>query len=290
MTVKWPALVVATANDVTLVDNDSSRVLHSGKGLYYGISWDEKYIYLLARSGVRREGHPDILVLDKDYSVQKRVINGSFLDAHQIYCDGTNLYVTSTSANCVEVVNLSTSLVVEKNWTKYKADVNHINSIFKHSSDFWLTYHNWTPKTGIPSEIVKVNSDLSKELERHTIQGAGCLHNVVRIDNLIYTCSSQTHSLLVYDLNTNSLVKDIKLGYWLRGIGITDDYIVLGSTSVSGNREGRLTGDSEVYLLDRPSLNIIDIKTLKNTGSIYDLRLAGCEDYAHNNIDYPGVL
>jgi hypothetical protein len=290
MTAVWPAFVVATVNGVTLVDNDNTKLLHCGQGLYYGISWDENSIYLLGRSGARSVGHPDILTINKDYSVSRKVIDGSFLDAHQIYCDGPNLYVTSTRLNCVEVVNLSTGRSVEKNWTKYKVDINHINSIFKDGNEFWVTYHNWTSKSGLPSEIVRVDCGLSKELEKHIIEDSGCLHNVVKIDNLIYTCSSSSHALLVYDLNTNSVVKKVKLGYWLRGIGISDDYVVLGSTSVSGNRKGRLTGDSEVYLLDRKTLDIIDIKTLKDTGSIYDLRLAGCKDYAHNNIDYPGVL
>lgn len=290
MTVKWPAFVVATVNSVTLIDNDRSKLLHSGQGLYYGISWDENNIYLLARSGKRRQGHPDIVTLDKNYSTVRKIIDGSFLDAHQIYCDGPNLYVTSTHLNCVEVVNLSTGVSVQKNWTKCKSDINHINSIFKDGDEFWVIYHNWTSKTGLPSEAVKVDCDLSKEIVKYRLADSGCLHNVAKVDNLIYTCSSASHALLVYDLDTNSVVKNIPLGYWLRGIGISDDYIVLGSTSVSENRKGRLTGDSEIYLLDRKTFDVIDIKTLKDTGSIYDLRLAGCEDYAHNNIDYPGVL
>ena len=289
---RWPSFIVTTANDVRLLTGDSESVVHSGNGLYYGLSWCADNIYILGRNGVRKPGHPDVFVLDKDFNTTG-CLPGEFADGHQIHCDGERLYTTNTANNAIGVVDLKTNTTFEHNWTNYKVDKNHINSVWKDENYFWVGYHQWfrpkdKGKFEVGSKVVKISSDFSSVLEEHTV-GYGN-HNVVRVGNELFICSSGNHEFVVYNLESRDVSRKVDTGYWVRGIGITDKYIVLGATSISGDREGRLTGDSEVYLLDRETLVTIDKKILKNTGSIYELRLVGCDDYAHNKISFPGII
>jgi hypothetical protein len=291
MDIKWPTFIVTSAADVRVVSESNQSVVHKGSGLYYGLSWSADETYVLARSGKTRQGHPDILVLGKDLKV-KSTLPGHYADGHQIHCDGETLYVTHTAKNAIEAINLKSKKAVRHNWTPHKTDKNHINSIWKDEGrgGFWVGYHNWAVKatkgTFEGSVVVRVNEGLTKIVEQYPV-GHGS-HNTVRVGDELYICSSGDHALIVFDLKTQKTTNQIDTGYWVRGIGITDDYIVLGATSVSGDRTGRLTGDSEVYLLDRKTLATLDRKTLVGTGSIYELRLIGCEDYAHNGIEFPG--
>jgi hypothetical protein len=287
---RWPSFIVTTANDVRVISGDTETVVHTGNGIYYGLSWDAVDTYLLVRDGNRKKGHPDVFVLDNQFKV-KGTLPGEFIDGHQIHCDGDRLYVTHTAKNAIEVVDLKSKKVSMHNWTPYQEDKNHINSIWKDvGRGFWVNYHNWARRkdkgTFVGSLIVLVNEELTGIVEQHAV-GHGS-HNAVRIGNELFICSSGTHEFIVFDLVTKEISRSVDTGYWVRGMGITEDHIVLGATAVSGDREGRQTGDSEVYLLDRKTLATLDKKTLIGTGSIYELRLIGCEDYAHNGIAFPG--
>jgi hypothetical protein len=289
--ISWPSFIVTTANDVRMVTPDRETVIHSGSGIYYGLSWDATHILVLARSGHRKPGHPDIMVLSPDDFHVVDYLTGEFTDGHQIHCDGERVYVTLTAKNSIEVVELKENAVAVYNWTGDEEDKNHINSIWKDGSEFWVGYHNWhrpAEKGEFQAEslAVKVDATLSSVLESHTV-GYGN-HNIVRVGDELLICSSGSHEFIMYNLTDKKVSRKIDTGYWVRGIGVTKDYIVLGATSVSGDRTGRLTGDSEVYLLDRSTLATLDKKTLIGTGSIYELRLIGCEDYAHNGIEFPG--
>lgn len=287
--VKWPTFITTTASDTRIVSDKGDRVIHTGRGLYYGLSWDYNYIYLLGRNCGHPFG-PNIFSLDKDYT-EVGTLNGPFLDGHQIHCDGERVYVTATSLNSIEVVDIKSNTTSVRNWTPHSIDTNHINSIWKDGDSFWVGYHGWECKEDKgkfkgSSKAVRVDSTLSTELEGHVV-GHGN-HNVVRVGDTLFICSSGDHKLVTYDLVSRRTIRSIDTGFWVRGISITDKYIVLGATEVSDFRSGRATGDSGVYLLDRATLDVLDKKVLRGTGSIYELRVTSEQDHAHNNITFPG--
>lgn len=44
------------------------------------------------------------------------------------------------------------------------------------------------------------------------------------------------------------------------------------------------------FPLDRESLEILDERTVESSGAVFDIRIAGDVDYAHNGISFPGVV
>ena len=284
----WPFFIVTTSNDVRLVAEGSEKIIHEGHGIYYGLTWDQAFVYVMSRDSPTNRGFCQIIAIDPDTFTEACVLSPYVPDGHQmVYQDGF-IYATETATNSVIKIQPVTRNFEHINWSGHTHDVNHLNSVFKGLDGFWVGYHNLGKRTGKGSSINLVDFD-SKQLLYSKEVGQG-IHNIVEAAGKIYVCSSETGTLITLDSSTREVVRTDYVGSWVRGIGITKEYIVLGSTQFAEDREKRLTGNSEVYLLSRDSHEVLDRLVLKDTGSIYDLRVVGEHDAAHNGIDFPGRI
>ena len=284
---EWPELLVSTGKAVYLCGPDGSMVpVVEGRGIYYGISWSNSNVYVLRRWGKRTEGSGEVVILDGQLE-EVGILPGDFPDGHQIFYKDGKVYVTATSKNAIGVVDVDTGCVEFRNWTQFTYDVNHLNSIWHDDVDFWVGMHNYAEKEDSEfetSQVVRINNSFDSVSKSIAI-GSG-LHNVVVMDDVLYVCSSGDGKIVAYDLWTDTIVNELYIGEWLRGVSITRDFVVLGS-SATLPKELRATGDSGLFLLDR-EFNVLDHRVITGCGPVYDLRVINLPDYAHNGISFPG--
>ncbi len=254
---------------------------------FYGITWDKDNIYYTR--GTERSPHnrDQVVVLDKTYR-EVGTFPGVFPEAHQIHFDGDKLILTVTHRDSLASINLDTKQEQFYNWTGHTTDENHINCIWPDTDGVWVGYHSYvaTPEPPPLSSRLVLMDETFSTVKRTIDIGFGS-HNVARIGDLLYICSSNENTLLVYSLSQDAVVQEVPNLRWVRGLSITDDYIILGASVVQADRAKRHLGDGKVFLLDRHSLDILDTKVLPDSGPLYELRVVGEVDYAHNGIDFP---
>lgn len=285
----WPKFLVTTAKKFLYFDGSSFHTLHEGKGIYYGITWDKNSLYLGNRKGIDR-GDPEISIFSSDL---RRVgsIPRNFNDHHQILYTGGKLYVTDTGSNSVIVCEGGVGKGVAKNWTSYTYDKNHINSIHfdRSRKKFWVSYHNYLKRTNEynSSRVVMLDDQLSS-VEWFIDIGFN-IHNCFAWENELYVCNSEFGTLLKVDLDTGG-EEEFYVGHWSRGLAVSDDLVLVGSSVKSDNRISRLEGDCEIRLLDRNTFSTLDTTILPDQGAIFEIRMIDIPDYAHNDISFPGIF
>jgi hypothetical protein len=216
---------------------------------------------------------------------EKSVFTDCFSATHQIHYHGGQIAITAPMTNSVATVDTVSDKAVFHNWTEFKTNVNHINAVWRDGDTWWVNYHNQT--LGSPSCIVQLTSDFTTPLKKINIGTQ--VHNVARVDNLLYICSSGENKLLVYDLDTDKVVKEADGFKWIRGLAITEDYILVGSSPVQKDRKRRYQDVSCVKQLDRETLRCLVTTWLPDQGPVYEIRVTSERDYAHNGIRFPGV-
>lgn len=283
---EWPSFIMSGYRNLALVHNDKCNIIANDNDVcYYGITWDSDYIYF----GHRNKQHPNVgivSVMASDYSVINQV-PGNFPDVHQILYANDKLYITVTAHNSIAIFDGKE--LIMKNWTSTTLDLNHINSIWFDDEYFWLCYHNKISNQNIfhNSQIIKMDKELTSIIEFFEF-GKG-IHNVYIDDEWLYTCDSASNSLYALNIHTKEQ-KSVDIGMWIRGLAVTDDYIIVGGSIIGKNDEDRQKGDAKVYLLNRDTLEVLDIKLFKDIGAVYEIRIINEHDHAHNNISFPGAL
>ncbi|KKM88873.1 hypothetical protein LCGC14_1254380 [marine sediment metagenome] len=283
---EWPSFIVAGYRSIALVHNNKCNIIIEDNDVcYYGITWDSNYIYF----GHRNKQYLDIgivSVMDSDYNVIDQV-PGNFPDLHQILYANDKLYITVTIHNSIAVFDGRETTT--KNWTSTIRDLNHINSIWFDGKYFWVCYHNKVSSDKIfhNSQIVKMDKELTAPIE--FFEFCKDIHNVYMDGEWMYTCDSASNRLYALNIHTKEQ-KFVDIGMWIRGLAVTDDHIIVGGSIIGKNDEERQKGDAKIYLLDRDTLKVLDIKLFKDVGAVYEIRIVNEHDYAHNGIKFPGAL
>jgi len=283
--IQWPTFLLSTTFHCSLVRDDSVQTIHSGAGLYYGLTWDDKQIFMGCRNNVNRVGGEQVVVLGSDYRVLT-TIPGEFRQLHQILFANDNLYVTSPEDNAIDVIG-DGGARRRMNWTGEQTDVNHINSVWFDGHSFWVCYHNLcAAESDKSSRVVRLDAELHVVEEEFTIGKS--IHNVFVTSEFVYTCNSGEGLFSRLHRYTGQKL-EVNLGPWVRGLAVTDEFFLVG-TSRKGDRKTREEGDTVVHLLDRKTLQEVDSRRFKDFGAVYSMRVVGQPDYAHNNIPFPGIL
>lgn len=280
---RWPRFLLSSYWGCWEVDEGGVKNIHKGYGLYYGITWSKDVLYIGYRGS---QGHniPEIVLLDKDYNEIGKA-PGQYNEIHQILYVQDKLYVTATMDNAVDVVEGDKRYRV--NWTDVDYDRDHINSLHWDGENFWACYHNLCGKKGpeVRSKVVRLDKELSRVEEEFSV--GKNIHNVFVDDKYLYTCGSSSGSLIRMDRKTGE-EKRAYLGDWVRGLAVTDDYLLVGS-SIKGPRELRLGGDLKAHLIDRKTMEVVDERMFEDFGAVFSIRIIGERDYAHTETPCPSV-
>lgn len=278
-------LVGTSSNGIVYIGKYGNKRLLS-KNLVYGIckcptlsSW-----YIFQKTG--RNGRILRLSISKG-RVQKSeiVVYGLSRGIHQIDIIKNKLMMTDTYNNrIIEIENYSSVYdcywknVSNSYWPNGKLNsgrdshnYNHFNSIFGFEEDIYLIAHNETLKTGKKSEVYKLDSKLNL-LTKETTNSTNS-HNFYKNKEVEIFCASMENSLVVNmqeALNTDSFT---------RGLSVSDDYTIVGGSSIQASRSNRRSGIGEIYILATKAYKVSF--TIKGSlGQINEIRRVDKTDFS----------
>lgn len=292
-------LIVSSWDGVTIVDcktgEKTTLVESTGSGHYYGISWNEKYMFLARRntaSHLHHGGDGGVDRYDMDLVRHDTILGGhvGICDVHQVAWNFSTarLYVT-----CSRLDGLTTctedgedlefcipffALEPFRLW-----DDHHINSVWFDGESMYVLAH----KKG-PSDLLELSCTWPYEV-RSWYQGvAFTAHNVVRIEDCFLMLNSYNNNavLVPVDGSEYSVPFQMDSGY-PRGLAVSADRVFVGLSSQIASREERQQSKKGmVLMLDRTwrLLERIEI----NQGQVFEVRILDDVDYAHHSVPWQG--
>jgi len=269
-------LLVTTSKSVLTVgtENGQTHVVHSGKGLYYGIAYSHNAIFIAARNsndcfdylGRQHNENGEILVFDFTMK-QVGSLRAPFplRDMHQIlYSDG-KLWITCSFDNMVAVFDF-------RHWQRWYPsederergkDIHHFNSLYRAGRDFYVLGHNFGA-----SDIWRFSYPGLQLKEK--IRLGNQAHNIWLDGQELYTCDSQ------YGLVVGNHASRNTIGGFSRGAVMTADRIYIGTSDVA-ERESRDQVSSRIVVFDR-KWRLVDEWIIDGHGQLLDMRIPGVED------------
>lgn len=302
---KWPNLIAVTGTGIhelsegefTIPAWYTAKAPSNDEASYYGLSWSRDQIFLQAA--------PDKVCIFSNEKDAVEVLNvHSYRGAlHQIHYQEGILYLASNFDDKVELFSPINKQVVDSIDLKPNVSTNprkdtdysHVNSVFSNGKNLYVVHHNWD--NGSYIDVLDLNFKVVRQIGDIGIQN----HNVCVIDETLYTLSSWTTEIVrvnlkteerervKFDLENLPITDEQRENFrYLRGLAVTEDYLVIGITW-SGGRDKRDTVQSFVGLFDRETLKWLDVKELPATGQIREVRVIHERDYAHNGIEIPEI-
>lgn len=297
-------LLIATSNGVYKWRKEQKYpdCIHHGWGVYYGISWDEKWVYLAAHCSHRipkLEGRENIFVLDSDLNwIGEFQIHQNLVDLHQIHFSGGKLHVCNTGKNRIETIErndgkktnhlgLDESKIFKieiHNYTGIEENIHHINSIWSDDNLIYAVEH----RKG-PSRVKVFDRDFS--LLREEKIGVKA-HNVYVENNEMVVCSSEGEQVLIRNLSTGE-DRAIDTNQYAQGItrGLARIqgrwYVGVSQREIRERRHEALDGTILVF---DDGFNLRRKITLPKVGQVLEIRATAEIDFAHNRIPFPGRI
>jgi hypothetical protein len=292
--------LVSTSAGLFMIENSNPQKVLDG--FFYGITWDEKNIYIAQRFS---ELKVDLLILDKSFNIEKRHVLPKVGATHQIlYNKEQNLLViTNTRYNKLCIFYLNNNEIKDICWNEWNKkngqlfpnnvgtpDFNHINSVWHDGQFFWVCEHNGGGKIAHPSYIKKLDKDF-EIIEQKQIGKK--IHNVYVEDDFLYVCNSSNHSLIKYDLKQNKITMEKNFGIgiskFIRGLSRTKDGFLIGLSNL-GNRNARHKSEYGYILKLDDNFNVLEEVKIKikhkSIGQLFDIRNISDIDKSHNNISF----
>lgn len=279
------ALLVTTSTALVSIENGNPRAVHTGSGIYFGLTWDRDHVYVFCRNNLhhgtfrRLFGYTSTMeVLDKNFRHIDTVRCPTVHDPHQAIEKDGAIYLANTGKDRIEVVRDGRFSHID--WTGERKDVHHINTVWfdetsfyalennnKEPSDARIFDHDWKPRQTIPL-------------------GLGS-HNIVRSGKTLVTCSSLERTMMKHDLESGQTREFPLLGRkWLpRGLakGAHGFYIGLSAEGTRHQRHGGMPGK---LIATDDEFNITDTLDLDGAGQVNEVRLLSELDAAHNGVPF----
>jgi hypothetical protein len=293
----FPSLAVTTASGVFLAAN--GKVCRWLDGSYYGLTWDEKEVFLIRRGNTRTRSFPfrtlfpsrDLLLgysLDKlNGPLRSRVVASlsKRIDVHSIDLFDGLIYCPLTSQNAILVCDPAT------NWKKvtrlgpraykrgaaYVDEYLHLNSVFINEEQVLLMAHNDTSYTGRNSQIVKVSrSSLLQGSGRGdpsvVVNSAGSHgHNIVAVGRDLYWCDSLNYAVRK---NGKTIFAD-REAYLSRGLDLDGQWMAVGGSKFEPDRKLRGRQDGKITLLRYSDSGEVSVRSeviIPGSGHVCDVR------------------
>ncbi len=283
---KTKRLLIGTSRYLLLFDIESGerQIISEKYGLYYGITWDHKYIYVAARwyPNFMPTSHferPRLLVFDDRLSMvdcQKFDVPAGGL--HQIFYYDDALYCSCSRDDSYIVCNTKTP----KNWNiwypsldskDHKKDTHHFNSIWIHNNRMYLVGHN-----NGPSDVWEYSYPDKQLVSKHRIGSR--IHNVWLEDSQIAVCNSEAGQLET--VNGKILCKTNEFP---RGLVLGPDINVVGVSAIANRSNRKMTpGTIKIY---SKNWNHLEDFSLGDCGQVCEIRSLDAQDFAHNEIPPP---
>lgn len=275
-------LLISTHNALLFWDG-VLNVIHEGVGVYYGITWSDLGLYVVARGA----DPPKMLAWDKKLN---RVPSPQFVSMgprgyysgpHQAFYWDDLLLVTNTLYNRLEIWDAFTGSISRLFFDEpVNEDRDHLNSIWRdpESGLFYVVEH----RSKRIREFVLEPFEERRIYNAHTtFQG---LHNVYVEDWQIF--SLEPSAFVRFDL-VDGMWDEMKIEtvdpklHYLRGLARTTDYWLIG-VSTFAERSKRTWGASSVLFLDNDFQVVDELVLPEKYGQLLDIRVTDQLDLAHN--------
>lgn len=281
---EWPEFILVSAFSILKCNGTETKVIReldpTAFKTYYGMTWDHlDTIYYTEHSGEGMFTDRDKITLMDDQYDDIKILYGAYPNSHQIHYDNGQLAVTCAASSQLCIVDVDT----EEGAASFHWDTEHVNAVFSDGATWWVNMNN-IPRRN-ESEILQI--DAAGETLKSLLLGTQ-VHNIARIGDLLYVCSSGDGRLIVYNLVTDEIDAEISGLNWVRGLTVTEKNIIIGSSVTETSRVKRFGGGCQVHLLDRETLEMLDTLMFTDIGPIHEIR-GTVGDLAHNGIDFPGV-
>lgn len=288
-------LLVSSASRIIHCNTKTGKkeVVRMNDGEYYGITGDQHKLFTV---------HTGIDSLDpyyrEDYSRSVKGYTTRFGSKpikskpelsfpHQIMAYENNLYVANTGKNCLSIYDYDLNLIRDVYPSGKKWDIttdgikhDHFNSIYIAGSDLYFLAHNHGKKSSV-WKLDKESLNTRAILETNAYYA----HNIWHEENDLMICNSREGSVYNVDLG-KEVWKSPEARVLTRGVALSDDYVFIGRSEY-GTRKSRKVSNGGVYVLDRKTYKMLDLIKLKGSGVVYELRILGQRDFAHNDSVMP---
>lgn len=151
----------------------------------------------------------------------------------------------------------------------------HFNSVFAKDNDIFILAHNVTSKTRRKSEIYRFNYK-RKLINKQEIDGDNC-HNIYKTDNNLWVCDSINNR--VYDYKSNKII--FECSKFTRGLAISEDYVLIGGSTLSADDTSDRFREGSVYILNRDMTSIGEIAI--DNCQINEIRRIDAVDFGLSN-------
>jgi len=211
---------------------------------------------------------------DDNFCNFKNIICPAPKDIHQIDFIGKSLILTDVRSG---------SLIEYKNFLKFTrpplkivhkigTPMKHFNSIYFYNNQILVLAHNQYAKTEQKSKVIYLNKSFDK-VKRYK-SNAKCGHNIYQDKSCIIVCDSLGGNVLY---NNKPILKN--MGF-VRGLSISDDYILIGSSKQSDDDKNRISL-GHIHVFNRKFKKIGRISIPKT--QIYEIRRVDSIDYCMSN-------
>jgi hypothetical protein len=299
-------LLISTHNTFLLWNGEEERPIHSGDGSYYGVTWSEEILYVVARSS-----HPARLIafdsqlneVEPPPNLAPSVSVGDD-GPHQVLWHNGRLMVVNTQYNCLGVwhpetgeIELKYYSVEARRHAGEMMDLDHLNSIWFDpvTGCYWLAEHRMQQG---PKRFRKLDKNLRLlrtveiDLDELSDGPAHCgVHNVFVRDNILITLGPS--QVVLYGMYSDACVPVELEGvepykHYLRGLAVSVDnyYVGVSNVAVRGQRDW---GRSRVLKLDQRFVVVDELELGEEHGQLMEIRLVDKHDLAHNGIACPLV-
>lgn len=271
-------LLVTTSKSFLAIDTETSeeKIIHTGKGLYFGIALADDFIFVGARNsedcfdylGKQSAEKGEILVFDYQLQLQK-IIQAPFAlrDIHQILWFDNKLWVTCSRDNLVALYDLH-------GWGKwYPAeelsargeDINHFNSLFYDGRELHILAHNFGA-----SEIWSFSYPGLEIIAK--LQIGNQAHNIwTHGDRDFFICDSLNGAV------ASVQGECVEIGGFPRGVVATADKTYIGTSDIA-ERSERSAVSSKIIVFDMNWQRLTEFR-ITGQGQLLDMRMPGVRDY-----------
>lgn len=265
-------ILITTNQSILLFDLQkfSYQIIHTGLGLYFGITKDNINYYIGCRNRLINqksilEEQCSILVLNKKFKEVTRIYcNLPLKDIHGITFFDNKLFCTNTFYNSILIYCL-----IQKKWyewrpeeLEYGEDINHINYIKIYNGYIYLSCHNFADSQ------VNIYEYHTKKLIK-SIKIGKHIHDLFLYYNKIFINSSLTGELLyLEDINFKQQICDNNI-YYNRGLYLSNKYNIIGLTLIN-DIEKRDNSDSKLNIYTN-TFSLIKQVNIIQQGMILDI-------------------
>lgn len=271
--------VIATKNGLFIFNKSNNKLIKVLHGSFYGVAVRfNRLIVFEAFHGKINKGRIIELFVEKGKIVKSKVVLKNLSSGiHQIDIFDNLLYVCNTYNNSIDIYSLEGYKLISQNFPlgsltngRKSKNYGHINSIYIKNCMIHFVSHNETKKTGKSSEIFTfdMNFSLLKKIDTNS----GCVHNVIFKDYFYFFDS--LNGLMKQDQATV-----FSSEFFLRGLAITDDDILVGCSEYS-DRGSRIYGTGNLYVLSQD----FKIKSnIKIPSMVHEIRIFDDIDLGRSN-------